>query len=139
MAEQTTAGERVTQAALVCRLSHKQLARGVSSLAGEVELENTSSGVVEIEIDTHPLQYLNLVVRDAAGALVCAGHYGDIFSPPGETRTFRLAPGARYTHNVFLLGTVPEESRQPGRYSVQAIYASPELTALSTPLEIELR
>ena len=139
MAEQTAASEQVTQAVLVCRLRQKQLPRGASSLGAEVELENTSTALVEIEIDRHPLQYLNLLVRDAGGALVSAGHYGDIFSPLGGAHTFRLAPGAKYTHNVFLLGTVPEERRKPGRYGVQAIYASPELTALSAPLAIDLR
>jgi hypothetical protein len=139
MADQTAATERATQAALVCRLRPKQLARGGSVLAGEVELENLSSQVLQIEIDMHPLQHLNLLVRDADGALISGGHYGDIFSPLGETRTFQLTPGATYTHNVFLLGTVPEERRKPGRYRVQAIYVSGNVTAISAPLEIELR
>jgi hypothetical protein len=138
MAEQTTAGKRAAQAALVCRLRHKQPRRGTSLLGGEVELENTSAEVVEIEIDMHPLQYINLLVTDADGTLVSSGHYGDIFSPLGETHTFRLAPGAKYTHNVFLMGTVSEEKRTPGRYQVQAVYQARGLTAVSAPLEIEL-
>jgi hypothetical protein len=138
MAEQATTGKRATPAALACTLRHKQLQRGSTRFAAEVELENTSAEAVEIEIDMHPLQYLDLVVRDAAGTPVSSGRYGDIFSPLGERHTFRLAPGAKYTHNVFLLGTVPEEKRTPGRYTVQAVYQARELTAVSAPLEIEL-
>jgi hypothetical protein len=95
-------------------------------------------GVVEIEADMHPLQYLNLVVTAADGTVVSNGHYGDIFSPSGETRTLRLVPGAKFTHNVFLLGSVPEEKRRPGRNTVQAVYQSRSLTAVSAPLQLDL-
>jgi hypothetical protein len=138
MAEQTTAGKRAAHAALTCKLRHKQLRQGNSCVAGEVELENPSAEAAEIEIDMHPLQYLNLVVTDAGGTVVSSSHYGDIFSPLGEKHVFRLAPGARYTHNVFLLETVAKEKRIPGRYQVQAVYQSGGLTAGSAPLEIEL-
>jgi hypothetical protein len=139
MAEQTTAAKRATQAALVCRLRHKQLSRAKTELAGEVELENTSADVVDIKIHMHPLEHLNLVVTDVDGKVVSSGHYGDIFSPVGETRSFRLAPGAKFIHNVCLLETVPQEKRKPGRYQVQAVYQAQGLTASSAPLEIELR
>jgi hypothetical protein len=138
MAEQTTAETRATPSALSCTLRHKPPQRGHSRLAGEVELENISAELVEIEVDMHPLQYLNLVVTDADGRRVSSGHYGDIFSPLGEAYTFRLAPGAKYTHTVFLLGTVPEEKRVPGSYKVQAVYQARGLTVVSTLLEVEL-
>jgi hypothetical protein len=95
MASQSTTGAPLaaTQAVLVCRLRAKQLQRGHSSTAGEIELENASAEVVEIEYDMHPLQYLNLVVTDSAGVAVTEGHYGDVFSPLGKTRTFSLSWG----------------------------------------------
>jgi hypothetical protein len=85
-----------------------------------------------------PLQHLNLVVKDEAGNVVSEGHYGDRFSPVAEPYTFSLAPGQKYTHNVALLGTVPERKRLPGRYTVQAVYQARGLTAVSAPLALEL-
>jgi hypothetical protein len=105
---------------------------------GEVELENTSAKPIEIALQMSPLQYLNLVVKDAAGNVVSEGHYGNRFSPLAEEYTFRLDPGQKYTHNVSLLGTVPESKQLPGRYTVQAVYQARGLTAVSAPLEIEL-
>jgi hypothetical protein len=138
MAERTTTETRAAQGVLVCRLRHKQLERGNSPLAGEVELENTSAGVADIEADMHPLRHLNLVVTAADGTVVSNGSYGDIFSPSGETRTLRLVPGAKFTHNVSLLGNVPEEKRKPGSYTIQAVYQSRGLTAVSAPLQLDL-
>jgi hypothetical protein len=138
MAEPTTVDARAAQAVLVCRLRHKILRGKASPLGGEVELQNTSDKVVEIEMDMHPLQYLNLVVTDSVGTIISSGHYGDIFSPLGTTRTLRLAPKEKFAHNVALLGTVPEERRKPGRYFVQAIYQYKGLKSVSEPLEVQL-
>jgi hypothetical protein len=126
------------QAILVCRLRRKQLQRGDSPTAGEIELENSSSSVLVIETDMHPLQYLNLVVTDAGGSVLSEGHYGDIFSPRGRKDALRLAPGAKYNHLVSLLGTLPQEKRFPGAYSVQAVYEYDGLRAVSQPLTVEL-
>jgi hypothetical protein len=126
------------QATLVCRLRHKQLLRGSSPTAGEIELENSSPDVLEIQTDRHPLQYLNLVVTDAGGSVLSEGHYGDIFSPRGTIATLRLAPGAKYHHLVSLLETVPPEKRVPGTYAVQAVYAYNGLRVVSEPLAVEL-
>jgi hypothetical protein len=123
---------------LVCRLRHKQLLRGNSATAGEIELENSSPDVLQIETDRHPLQYLNLVVTDASGNVLSEGHYGDIFSPRGKIDTLRLAPGAKYHHLVSLLETVPPEKRIPGTYAVQAVYAYSGLRVVSEPLAVEL-
>jgi hypothetical protein len=101
-------------------------------------LENTSEKPIEITLQMSPLQYLNLVVRDGAGNVVSEGHYGNRFSPLAEEYTFRLEPGQKYTHNVSLLGTVPESKQTPGRYTVQAVYQGSGLTAVSGLLEIEL-
>jgi hypothetical protein len=101
-------------------------------------LENTSSAPVQIELQMSPLQHLNLVVKDAAGHVVSEGHYGDRFSPVAEPYVFCLGPGQKYIHNVALLGTVPPEKRLPGRYTVQAIYQSRGLTAVSLPLAIDV-
>src|SRR5947209_7282942 len=122
------------QAILVCRLRRRQLLRGNSSTAGEVELENASPNVLAIENEMHPLQYLNLVVTDATGTVLSVGSYGDIFSPRGRIDTLRLAPGAKYSHTVPLLGTLPQEKRLPGTYTVQAVYECNGLRAVSEPL-----
>jgi hypothetical protein len=126
---------------LACRLRIKPAQEGQRPPppgCGEVELENTSAKPIEIELQMSPLQYLNLVVRDAAGNVVSEGHYGNRFSPLAEEYPFRLEPGQKYTHNVSLLGTVPETKQLPGRYTVQAVYQARGLTAVSAPLEIEL-
>jgi hypothetical protein len=128
----------IAQAVLVCRLQRKQLRRGNSPTAGEIELENASPTVLAIETEMHPLQYLNLVVTDASGTVLSEGHYGDIFSPRGRIETLRLAPGTKYHHNVSLLGTVPPEKRSPGTYTVQAVYEYQGLRAVSEPLTVEV-
>lgn len=138
MADQTAVDVPAAQTVLVCRLRHKQLRRGSSPVSGEVELENASGRVVEIEADRHPLQYLNLVVLDRNGAVVSDHHYGDIFSPLGRTYTLRLAPGERFAHCVGLLGNVPDEKRQPGLYTVRAVYRYKDLSATSEPLQVLL-
>jgi hypothetical protein len=121
-------------ASLVCRLRPRQLRRGPSAIAGEVELENTSSTVLVIEVRTSPLQYLNLVVTDAAGNVVSDSFYGDLFSPPAEPYTLRLLPGEKFTAPVSLLGNVPEGEWRPGKYTVQAVYEYNRLRAVSEPL-----
>ncbi len=138
MLDQKTASA-VTPGTLVCRLRHRQLRRGSSPTAGEIELENSSPVVFEIETDRHPLQYLNLVVTDATGSVLSEGHYGDIFSPRGGIDTLRLAPGAKYHHLVSLLETLPRAKQVPGTYTVRAVYEYNGLTAISEPLDVELR
>jgi hypothetical protein len=145
MAEQPTtlsqAPARAGSSPLACRIRIKQAEEGRRPLppgSGEVELENTSSTLLQIELQMSPLQYLNLIVQDAAGNVISEGHYGERFSPVAEPYTFCLEPGQKYTHNVALLGTVPETKRRPGRYIVQAVYQARGLTAVSTPLALEL-
>jgi hypothetical protein len=122
-----------------CRIRRKQGREGRPSSpdAGEVELENVSSAPVEIELEMSPFQHLNLVVTDSEGAVVSEGHYGNRFSPLAEKFTWRLQPGQKYTHNVSLLGTVPETKRTPGMYTVRAIYQYKTLKAVSEPLIVE--
>lgn len=129
---------RPTRSGLVCRLRHRQLQRGHSLTAGEIELHNTSEDPVVIEVHSSPLAYLNLIVRDAAGTLVSASYYGDLFSPLMEPYTLLLQPGDAYTGPVSLLGNVPEGRRLPGTYSVQAIYEYKGLRAVSELFSLEL-
>jgi hypothetical protein len=129
---------RETRAALACRLRHRAGRRGPSPAAGEVELENVSGEPVEIEVTMHPLQHLDLVVRDASGVAVPAAPYGHLFSPREVPYTLRLAPGEKYVHNVSLLGTLPEGEPPPGRYQVHAVYEYRGLRAVSEPLWVEL-
>jgi hypothetical protein len=103
-----------------------------------VEIENVSADVIEIEVTMHPLQYLNLVIRDGAGNPVPAAPYGHIFSPRETSYILRLLPGEKYTHNVSLLGTVPEGNQLPGTYTVHAVYEYNGLKAVSEPLQVEV-
>ncbi len=140
MDEQTaeTRAPAITPSALVCRLRHRTSGRAVSPTSGEVELENTSGEVFEIEGDLGPLQHLNLLVTDSAGNLLSAWHYANLFSPIARGYTVHLAPGGKYTHNVSLLGNVPEERRLPGCYTVRAVYQYRDLKAVSDPVEVRL-
>src|SRR6266852_3489039 len=105
---------------LACRLRPRQLLREPSPLAGEVEVENTGLTVLEVEVRTSPLQYLNLIVADADGSVISDSFYGDQFSPLAEQYTLRLQPGEKFTGPVSFLGNVPEKLWQPGEYRVQA-------------------
>jgi hypothetical protein len=137
----TTSDTKNTAPALACRLRRKRLLRhGLASpLAGEVELENLSQDVIEIEWDRHPLQHLDLVITDAAGSPVPATSYSDSFSPYSVTpQIFRLAPGEKYIHNVGLLGGVPKEQQLPGTYTVRAVYNYKGLKAVSEPLQVQI-
>jgi hypothetical protein len=125
-------------ASLACRLRPRERRRGPSPIAGEVELENTSSEVVEIEVRTSPLQYLDLVVTDAAGNVLSDSFYGDLFSPLAEPYLLRLQPGERFTAPVSLLGNVPEGKWHPGEYTVQAVYDYRGVRAVSEPLQVQL-
>jgi hypothetical protein len=123
---------------LICRLRHRTAGRWPSPIAGEVELENVSANVIEVEVWMHPLQYLNVVVRDSAGEVIPTSFYGDVFSPHEKPCTFRLLPGEKYTHSVSLLGTLPENKRLPGNYTAQAIYEYNGLKAVSEPVAVQV-
>jgi hypothetical protein len=126
------------RAGLVCRLRKKTEGRAAQSpLAGEVELENTASDVLEIDVQSSPLQYLDLVVEDAGGKVVSAWHYGDCFPPLETGYVLRLRPGEKYTGPVSLLGNVPPEKRV-GCFTVRAIYEYKTLKAISEPLQVQL-
>jgi hypothetical protein len=125
-------------AGLACRLRPRQSRRGPSAIAGEIELENTSASALEIEVRTSPLQYLNLVVTDAAGKVVSDSFYGDLFSPLAEPYTLRLQLGEKFTAPVSLMGNVPQEKQQPGTYTVQAVFEYGGLKAISEPLRVQL-
>src|SRR6266498_1028670 len=71
---------------MVCRLRHRVGRWGPSPKAGEVELENVSPGVIEIDYDMHPLQYFDLVVTDAGGNVISDRPYSHRFSPLGSSR-----------------------------------------------------
>lgn len=123
---------------LACRLQHRLSGKAVSPISGQVELENTSSDVLEIEVRTSLLQYLDLIVTDSVGTTVSDSYYGDIFSPLAEPYYFRLNPGEKFTANVSLLGNVSNEKRLPGEYRVRAIFAYNGLRAVSEPLDVRI-
>src|SRR5262249_37324938 len=133
--EEQALGQRV----LVCRLRKKTTGRTAHlATAGEIELENISPGVVEIEVHTSPLQYLNLIVTDARGQVVSDSFYGDLFSPLEAPYTLRLEPGQKYIGPVGLLGNVPEAKQLTGPYQVQAVFEYKGLRAISEPFKVEL-
>jgi hypothetical protein len=107
-------------------------------MGGEVELENTSAGVLEVPLQMSPFQHLNLVVTDSSGREVSHGHYGNRFSPLETPYTWRLKPGEKFVGNVSLLGNVPKEKQLPGTYVVRALYDGPAGIAMSEPLQIQL-
>jgi hypothetical protein len=123
---------------LVCRLRRSKQKQ--STFDGQIELKNDSPDEVEIPFLTSPLQYLNLIVHDASGNRVSQGVYGDRFSllELDDVYVLRLRPWQKYKDPVDLLGTVPEENRQPGVYTVQAVYEFNNLKAVSKPLRVEL-
>jgi len=45
-----------------------------------------------------------------------------------------MAPGEKFIAPVSLMGNVPEAKRDPGEYTVQAIYEYKELKAISEPV-----
>jgi hypothetical protein len=79
-----------------------------------VEIENVSPETITIAVTMHPLQYLDLVIMDAAGDLVPAAPYGHLFSPWESPSVLLLAPGEKYIHNVSLRGPFPRRSSCPG-------------------------
>jgi hypothetical protein len=123
---------------LACRLRLRQRRREQSSIAGEVELENTSADTLQIEVGTSPLQYLNLIVTDAARTVVSDSFYGDLFSPLAEPYTLRLGPGEKFTGPISLLGNVRQARWQPGEYMVRAVYEYNGMRAVSEPLRVVL-
>jgi hypothetical protein len=141
MAKQLTEADKASppRVRLACRPRKKTHGRAAHSpTAGEVELENTSSEVLEIEFRMSRLQYLNLIVTDAKSRVISEGHYGDIFSPMAEPYTWRLQPGEKYIGPVSLLGNVPDEKIMPGEYTAQAVYGYKDLRAVSEPFHVRL-
>jgi hypothetical protein len=128
-----------SQATLVCRIHHKVGRQVPSPTLGEVELENISADVIEIEVCMNPLQYFDLIITDLSGSPFFTSPYGNIFSPLGESYIFRLAPGQKHTHNIGLLGNLAsEQQRRPGRYKVRGIYEYKALKAVSEPLVVAI-
>src|SRR5262245_27604702 len=122
---QAVAPSKMTTFPLVCRLRFWEGPKGRPGRlpgGGEVELENVSSTPVELVVWMSPLQYPDLLVKDAQENVVSEGHYGDCFSPMLKPYTLCLRPGEKYVGNVHLFGNVPERKQQPGWYTVQAIY-----------------
>jgi hypothetical protein len=125
---------------LVCRLRRKGAAGhgGPAPVVGELELENQSPAIIDVEHTMTPLQFLDLIVTGPDGAVISTGHFADRFSPSLEPSVQRLSPGATYLWQVPLLGTVPAENRRPGTYHVRAVYEYNGMRAVSEPVEIRL-
>jgi hypothetical protein len=110
--------------------------RGPVANRGEVELENLSSAPLEIAYRMTALQYLNLVVTTADGRVVSEGHFGDRFAPTLDPLVLRLEPGEKYTANVHLFATVPQDPLPAGTYAVRAVYDYNGCRAVSEPVQV---
>jgi hypothetical protein len=123
---------------LACRLRRKEVIgrRGPLENMAEVELENVSAGPLEISYQMTALQYLNLVVTDAAGRVVSEGHFGDRFAPTLEPQILRLEAGARFTADVSLFATLRQWPVPSGTYAVRAVYEYNGSRAVSEPVEV---
>ncbi len=141
MPEQLTqaSAQSPPQTRLACRLRKRTTERAAQRVgAGEVELENVSDDVLEIEYQRSVIQYLDMVVTDSQGRVLSDGCYGDVFSPTAEPRILRLKPGEKFVHPVSLDGHVPREKLNPGNYTVQAVYKYKGLRAVSEPYHLHL-
>lgn len=105
----------------------------------EVELENLSLADLEIEYEMAVLQYLNLIVHDARGAVVSDHHFGDRFSPMENARLLRLRPGEKFLADVHLLATMPRGPIAPGKYTVHAVYEYNGFRAESEAVEVTVK
>jgi hypothetical protein len=121
---------------LACRLRHRPLPRGQSLTSGEVEIENQSGDVLEFEVRSSPLQFLDLIVTDDAGKVVSSGYYGDLFSPSADGFTLRLQPGEKFSAPISLLGNVRFDRQKPGEYKVVAVFQYRGLRAVSEPIQL---
>jgi hypothetical protein len=110
--------------------------RGPVANLAEFELENCSATPLEILYRMTALQYLNLVVTNAAGCVVSEGHFGDRFAPTLEPQVLRLEPGEKFTAIVPLLATVRCEAVPSGMYTVQAVYEYQGARAVSDPVHV---
>ncbi len=136
----TVSQARTAPAGIVCRLRKRAHGRAAASpLAGEIELENVSGDVLEIEVQTSPLQYLDLLVSDAGGKPLSGWRYGECFSPLELPYTFRLGPGEKYTAPVSLLGNVPPEKRLPATYLIRAVYEYKGTKGVSEVFRLDYR
>jgi hypothetical protein len=134
----TLPARKASKSILECRIRHRVGRAGPSPTSGEIEIENVSPNAIDIEVSMHPLQFLNLVITDAAGNLLPAAPYGDLFSPCETPYILSLAPGEKFTHNVSLLGTLPKEKQLPGSYSVRAVFEYNGFKAVSDPLKVQI-
>src|SRR5579871_2153997 len=137
MLNQKTASP-VTAGTLVCRLRHRQLARDIAP-----RLERSSSRIPcrrswkSKPIDVRSSTSISWS-RMQRGPCCRRGTTG-IFSLRARIDTLRLPPGAKYRHLVSLLETLPRAKQVSGIYTVQAVYEYHGLTAVSQPLDVELR
>jgi hypothetical protein len=126
--------------ALTCRLRPREMIgrEGAVPNMGEVELENCSGGVLEIEHTMTPLQFFDLEVVGPGGQVVSEGHFSDRFSPTRKPAVLRLTPGEKVAFTVSLLATVPRERRVPGKYTIRGSYRFQGIRIQAEPLTIEL-
>ncbi|HYV38520.1 MAG TPA: hypothetical protein VE988_22740 [Gemmataceae bacterium] len=128
-----------SQQKLTCRLRAIQATSRYGPLPnmGEIELENCSTSVIEIEYTMTPLQFLDLAVVGPHGGLVSEGHFSDRFSPTRDPAILRLLPGEKFTATVSLLATVPRKNRVPGTHTIQATYRFQNTRVVAEPLTVE--
>jgi hypothetical protein len=107
-------------------------------VGGELELKNISDGPIEIASEVHPLQHLDIQVKDRSGRLISTSWYGNQFSPSEYPSQLRLEPGESFVAQVSLFATVPAALRVPGTYAIQALYDHPGVRTESNPLTVTI-
>jgi hypothetical protein len=111
-----------------CRLDVvKKSCSAPEEFVGILLLKNTSTETLKIEYDNHPLEYLDLDVKDENGATLpkSLASYGFLYSPiGGGPRVLTIPPGETYRWEVVLFAQVDKKTHPvtPGQYTVVALY-----------------
>ncbi len=105
----------------------------------KIAITNESKQVFRVRFDSDPLQYLNLIVRDADHKRVSSGYYGAMFSRFGRERELCLKPSEHCEFNISLFATVEEKDRKPGNYSIQAVYTYDGIKYRSNTVNVTLK
>jgi hypothetical protein len=105
----------------------------------EVTITNTSGADVDIGSNSGPDQYLDLRVKDPAGADVKTEPLASLRATHSffKHTPYTLKPGEVYQCGVGLLHMVPEDKRVNGTYKVQAVYIFKDKEYSSNWIEVK--
>jgi len=123
-----------------CKLNLKKYAGEIGeSIAGEVEIKNTSKEDINIDYLTLPWHHLDLLVIDPKGKKISFQHYGDNFTGVLNEYRLTLRPGESYKGSIFIRGNSKDSDwTTPGVYKITAIYEYKNIKAVSKQVELTL-